>query len=194
MNKIYFATTNKGKIDSLNKDFEGTSIKIVPVEIEIPEPRSDETKIIAEKKVKYAFAHIKKPCCSLDGGFYIPSLNGFPKAYVNFALATIGIEGILKLIEGKDRSCYFVDTLAYLDKTSKEPVFFESIAKGVLAKEPLGKLQPHNWGELHKIFIPQGHTKTFAQMSAEEYYGWRKEISEEREGKKFAKWILKNKK
>ena len=36
---------------------------------------------------------------AMDADFCIDALNGFPKAFVNFALDTIGVEGILKLME-----------------------------------------------------------------------------------------------
>lgn len=172
MKHIHFATTNKAKIISLNRNFEGVDIDVVSVEIEIPEPRSDETKVIAHEKVLYAFDHIGKPCIAQDGGFYIPALNGFPKAYVNFAMETIGNKGILKLISGLDRSCEFRDTVAYMDETLDEPVFFETITRGRLAEEERGELGAHNWGEIHKIFIPEGKTKTFAEMTAEEMGDW----------------------
>ncbi|MDP2631775.1 MAG: non-canonical purine NTP pyrophosphatase [Candidatus Uhrbacteria bacterium] len=186
---ISFATTNKGKIQSLQCDFEGVPVTIVPVDMDIPEIRSDETSEIAIKKAEYAFGHIKKPCIALDGGFYIPVLGGFPKAYVNFAVDTIGIEGILKLIEGKDRTCEFRDSLAYIDETLSEPVLFEAHIKGMLAEEPRGELQAHNWGELHKVFIPNDQTKTLAEMNVDEMANWRKGEYHNSCGRTFAKWI-----
>ena len=64
------------------------------------------SKYISKYKVMEAYKIINKPCISLDCGFWIDELNGFPKAFVNFALETIKIEGILKLMEGKEnRKC-----------------------------------------------------------------------------------------
>lgn len=188
MQVIHFVTTNKGKITSLNRDFRDSVIEVVPVNIDIPEPRSDETREIAYEKVMRAYELIKKPCVAQDGGFYIPSLNGFPRAFVNFAVETIGLEGILKLVEGKDRSCEFRDTLAFYDGQMEEPIFFETISKGRLAEEPRGELHEYNWGELHKIFIPEGHEKTFAEMTAEEMDAWSRARQLEWCGRKFAKW------
>lgn len=194
MKKIYFASTNKGKIASIRRDFEGSDIEVESVEIEIPEPRSDETRIIAGEKVRYAFEHIKKPCIAQDGGFYIPSLNGFPKAFVNFVMGTIGLDGILKLVEGRDRHCEFRDTLAYLDETLTEPVFFETITKGIMTEQPRGELHEYNWGQLHKIFIPEGETRTFSEMSAQDMEDWRKIVDDNWCGKKFALWLIEKSK
>lgn len=47
---------------------------------------------------------------------FIHELNGFPRAYVNHALDTIGIEGILKLMKGvANRYCEFRSCLAFYD-------------------------------------------------------------------------------
>lgn len=99
MNEIVFVTHNKGKIASANKQLEGVTFKVFEYELE--EPRSDDIKYISKYKVMEAYKLVNKPCISLDCGFLIDELNGFPRAFVNFALDTIGINGLLKLMEGK---------------------------------------------------------------------------------------------
>ena len=188
--QLYFATTNKGKIASLQHDMKGLDVEVVPMEMEIPEVRSDVTVEFALGKFLYYFPRVEKnPCMALDGGFYIPSLNGFPKAYVNFALSTIGLEGILKLVEGKNRACEFRDTIAYLDDRLSEPVICTSIVRGTLAAEPRGELKPYNWGALHKIFIPDGWSKTFTEMTEDEMNRWRGEHAHEWCGAQLARWL-----
>ncbi|MFH1290005.1 MAG: non-canonical purine NTP pyrophosphatase, partial [Nanoarchaeota archaeon] len=93
--EIACATTNKGKVHSANKDLAQFGITIVQAPIEIPEPRSSDVTEIAIAKVVYAYRELNRSVITLDAGFYIPSLNGFPRAFVNFALETIGLEGIL---------------------------------------------------------------------------------------------------
>lgn len=192
MDKIYFVTTNKGKIASIARDLENT-IEVVPVPIDIPEPRSDETSVIAIEKATKAFEQLKNPCIAQDGGFYIPSLNGFPKAFVNFAVDTIGIEGILKLVEGKNRNCEFRDTLAYMDETLDKPILFETITDGILSDKPRGELHEYNWGDLHKIFIPNGLDKTLSEMSAKDMDSWRQSKQDDWCGRQFARWLRENK-
>lgn len=103
MKQIYFATKNRGKVNSVSSALSKYGIEVVQVALDIPEPRSDDLREIAKEKVLFAYEQIQKPCIALDAGFYVHSLNGFPKAFVNFALETIGIEGILRLVEGKPR-------------------------------------------------------------------------------------------
>ncbi len=113
-NEIVFVTHNTGKIKSAEKYFK--NLKFITFNYELDEPRSDDIKEIATAKVKQAYEIVKRPCIALDTDFRIKELNGFPRAFVNFALDTIGINGILKLMENKnDRECSFNECLAYHD-------------------------------------------------------------------------------
>ena len=98
-NEIIFVTHNIGKIKSAEKYFK--NLKFSTFNYELKEPRSDDIKEIATAKVKEAFEIVKRPCIALDTDFRIEELKGFPRAFVNFSLDTIGINGILKLMEGK---------------------------------------------------------------------------------------------
>ncbi|MGI6324665.1 MAG: non-canonical purine NTP pyrophosphatase [Bacilli bacterium] len=95
MNEIVFVTSNLGKIKSAQKYFD--TVELIPYNYKLSELRSDDIEEIAINKVKQAYAIVRKPCIALDAGFYIDKLNGFPRSYVNFALETLGVEGILKL-------------------------------------------------------------------------------------------------
>ena len=114
MKEIIFVTHNHGKVAFAQNFFKNTKLNIF--EYELDEPRSDDIKEIATAKVKQAYDLVKKPCIALDTDFRIDELNGFPRAFVNFALDTIGINGILKLMENKqNRKCAFNECLAYHD-------------------------------------------------------------------------------
>jgi len=188
MHQIYFTTTNKGKVHSVSKALAPYGIEVIHQPIEVPEPRSDDLAAIAKVKVSYAYSVIEKPCIAQDAGFYIPSLNGFPKTFVNFALQTIGIEGILRLVDGKDRQCEFRNCLAYQEKTEQEPIYFESQVKGSLATEPRGELRDYAWSRLFLIFIPQGYDRTLAELTPEEYLAWRLHRNNDSFSTKFGEW------
>ena len=153
--------------------------------------RSDDLREIAKEKVLFAYKKIGKPCIALDSGFYIHSLNGFPKTFVNFVLETIGIEGILKLVDGKLRDCEFRNCLAYLDETLSEPVYFESSVEGSLSDFPRGKMRDYYWSKLFLVFIPKDSDKTLAEMTYEEYQKWRTQRYKDSFATKFAEWIFR---
>ena len=119
MNEIVFVTHNKGKIAEAQKVLK--NIKLEIFEHELEEPRSEDVKYISKCKVMEAYKIVKKPCISMDAGFWIDELNGFPKAFVNFSLETVGINGILKLMEGKDNS-FICDYLAISINTLKKHI------------------------------------------------------------------------
>lgn len=113
-NEIVFVTHNIGKIKSAERYFK--NLKFTTFNYELDEPRSDDIKEIATAKVKQAYNIVKKPCIALDTDFRIEALNSFPRVFVNFSLDTIGIQGILKLMENEDnRKCAFNECLAYHD-------------------------------------------------------------------------------
>ena len=78
MKEIVFVTHNKGKIESAKKQLNGVDFKIYEYELE--EPRSDDIKYISKHKVMEAYKLVSKPCISLDCGFWIDELDGFPSA------------------------------------------------------------------------------------------------------------------
>ncbi|HLC53644.1 MAG TPA: non-canonical purine NTP pyrophosphatase [Candidatus Nanoarchaeia archaeon] len=188
--EIYYATTNAAKATSLQRACDGYGITVKQVPLEIPESRSNDVQIIAGEKVKWAFEHLHAPVVALDAGFYIHSLNGFPRAFVNFALETIDLDGLLTLVNGKPRHCEFRECLAYIDESRPEPNYFLSLVPGRLAEQQRGAMQPHLWSRLGLIFIPDGSTKTLAEMQPEEYLQWRTQYREKSSGAKaFARWF-----
>ncbi len=189
--KVVFVTTNKGKAHSAKSTLSQLGIEVVHISLELPEPRSDDLKEIAKEKAHFAFETLKQPVMVHDAGFYIDSLNGFPKAFVNFALDTIGIEGILKLVEGKPRTCLFRNCLAFLDATLATPVYFESEIRGGLADASRGSLPDYAWSSLWLVFIPQGYTQTLGEMNEEEFQKWREKRLKDTYLTKFAEWFLR---
>lgn len=191
MPTIHFATTNKGKLASIQSVLSQYAIEVIHHDIDLPEPRTYDLQEIAKQKAKKAYAIIQKPVIALDSGFYIYALNGFPRSFVNFVLETIGIDGILRLAQGKGRECEFKNCLAYDDGTMREPMLFESSVKGVLAGKPRGKgPKDYFWSALFFIFIPSGKDKTLAEMTREEYEQWRKERHDDSYANQFAEWFL----
>ena len=187
MNERVFVTHKKGKIASASRQLEGVNFKVFEYDLE--EPRSDDIKYISKYKVMEAYRLVNKPCIALDCGFWIDELNGFPRAFVNFALNTIGIDGMLKLMENKEnRNCRFTECLSYYDGNNLHQ--FMGKNEGSLSKEALGNNTEKKWSDLWYIFKPFGYDKTLAQMSEEERKSRVKyeDIDALRE---FAKWYKK---
>ena len=188
MKEIVFVTHNKGKVKSAEKYF--NNLKFATYDFELEEPRSDDIQEIATAKVKQAYELVEKPCIALDTGFFIEELNGFPRAFVNFALDTIGIDGFLKLMEGKEnRKCEFRECLAYHD--GKEIHYFYGKHPGNLATKMQGINREEKWSDLWYIFKPEHFEKTLAEMDSKEREEKRKIDGSAEALKAFADWYQK---
>jgi XTP/dITP diphosphohydrolase len=193
MSIVYFLTTNKGKYLSVQRVCEKYGIKLIQLVKEVRELRTDSFDEIAIDKCLKGFEIIHKPVIALDAGLIIPSLNGFPGTFTNFVLNTIGIEGILKLLEKKDRYCYFYHVLAYYDKNLEKPITFSHKVEGIVSEFPKGERKEW-WSDLFSIFkIKVGEklsSKVVGEMSDEEWNITREKLYSEIETcyEKFAKW------
>lgn len=94
-----------------------------------------------------------------DSGLFVPALNGFPGVYSAYVMSTIGCQGMLRLIDGLDRSARFEccigvcsDELGEFTVTGVSPgrIIYEERGNGGFGYDP--------------IFAPDGEERTFAQM------------------------------
>lgn len=187
MKTVIFATTNKGKFASAKRVLKQYGISTEQADIELPEAQSS-LEEIAVNKVRFAYKLLRKPVIAMDAGFFIDSLNGFPMMYVKPVLQTIGVEGLLKLTEGKQRGCAFKEILCYTDNSKSDPKSFTRIVKGTLALKSDGVMQGKHWSELALIFIPEHATKTMAAMDEREYVKFREQVDGDSHFEQFAKF------
>lgn len=183
--EIVFVTHNTGKIKSAEKYFK--NLKFTTFNYELNEPRSDDIKEIATAKVKEAFEIVKRPCIALDTDFRIEELNGFPRAFVNFSLDTIGINGILKLMEGKEnRKCAFNECLAYHDGTNIH--YFYGKHPGNLSEKIQGLDRAEKWSDLWYILNQRDLIKRWQRWIQKKRENRRKIDGSVQAMQKFAKW------
>ncbi|MFH1445100.1 MAG: non-canonical purine NTP pyrophosphatase [Nanoarchaeota archaeon] len=188
--EIFFVTGNNGKFLTAQKELSEFNIQLVQKDIDIPEPRSYDIMEIAREKAIKAYEILKKPLIVHDAGFYLKKWKDFPGPFTNHALQGLGLEGLLKLIEGEDRSCKFKNVLAYIDGSLKEPIFFESNINGTASEQSRGSSHKRSWSKLHSIFIPETFNKTLAEMTDkeyDEYMSWR--VQKEPIFRDFGLWL-----
>lgn len=178
--KLYFATTNEGKLKEARKilkvEVEGTPLEIEEIQ------STDIEKIAIDKAQKY-FEELKKPIFVEDVGFEIQALKNLPGPYISTFLKTVGNEGILDMIKGKsDRVAVAKTAVVYIDESRYE--VFVGEVKGMISEEVKGE----GFG-FDPIFIPKGEKRTFGELSLEEKnkYSMRAIAL-----KKMKKWLDKN--
>ena len=95
-----------------------------------------------------------------DAGLFIPALNGFPGPFSSYVYRTIGIKGVLKLMEGvTDRRAFFRSVVA-LNVPGDGIKTFAGEVRGVIATEARG----HGGFGFDPVFVPEGYAETFAEM------------------------------
>jgi len=97
-----------------------------------------------------------------DSGLFIPRLGGFPGVYSSYVLGTLGLEGILRLVEGGSREAEFRAVVAL--REGRETHLFTGRVRGHIAPAPRGK---GGFG-YDPIFLPEGKDRTTAEMTAAE--------------------------
>ncbi|MFH1637333.1 MAG: non-canonical purine NTP pyrophosphatase [Candidatus Woesearchaeota archaeon] len=196
MKKINYFTSNKNKVETLKISAKAFNIKIIhrdpkdfdnAKEYDLLEPRSYHLKEIARIKAIYASKKLGLPLIVTDEGFYLDRWPKFPGSFTNFALDTLGLDGILKLA-GEDKGCSFKSCLAYIDDKLEEPIFFESDLSGTLAPSPRGRKKKWMKSDLGYIYMPEGYDKTLAQMTENEYVDYKKKIDQESYSANFLRW------
>ena len=163
--KICYVTGNELKLKLAKKIFKDLDVEIIQEKIEVPEIQSLDCEEVSKYSAKYAANLLNKPVLKNDSAFCIEALDNFPGALAKYCESTIGAEGYIKLLEGKEnRKSFWIETLSYC-KPGEEPVSFTCYSYGTIANE-VREGQGHDYD---KIFIPDGDTRTFSQMSEEEH-------------------------
>lgn len=156
--KINYITTNKFKVLVAQENLEPLGIEVESKSIDCPEIQADTIEEVAKFSSKYASDFLGEATLKNDSGIVIPALNGFPSAYSKYVDQTLGVDGILKLMDGiEERDAYFLEVLAYTEY-GKDPIVFTSKTEGTLAKVKTGE---YGWS-WDFIFIPKGCDKTLA--------------------------------
>lgn len=162
MSKVYFVTSNQGKIESIKNILKNLNLnlEIEMLKAEYPENKTDETtQGVVLAGAKYCADKYKKAVLVTDTGIFIKALNGFPGINTKFVYVRIGNEGIIKLMEGeKDREVEWILSLGYC-APGKEPAEFTYQLKGTIAEELRGD---KGFG-FDPIFIPNGYEQTFGE-------------------------------
>ncbi len=176
MPRVYFATTNEGKLAEAR---EILGMEVVGTPLEIDEIQSLDPVEVAVKKARTYFQRLKKPIFVEDGSLFFESLNKLPGVYIDSFSKSLGNDGLAKLAGGS-RAVAQV-TVVYIDKKDVENVFIGKV-KGKIANRPRGE-KGFGWDP---IFIPEGSRKTFAEMEMAEKnkYSMRKKAL-----LKFKRWL-----
>ncbi len=161
--ELSIVTGNRAKGEEALRILEALGVKARVIVMGKLEVQSDNLEEIALHAARVAYTTLRRPLAVDDSGLFIEALNGFPGPYSSYVYRKIGIRGILKLMEGEvNRRACFKTALAVIIPPLEKVYTGETC--GEIALEPRGE---HGFG-FDPIFIPEGYTKTYAEMTLEE--------------------------
>lgn len=168
---LIFATNNDHKVQEvaavLSGRLEVVSLKEAGIDIDIPEPY-DTLEKNALQKARVIHQLTGKACFSEDTGLEVAALNGAPGVhsarYAGEEKSTgANIDKLLQELEGhSNRKARFRTVVALIWDGAEH--LFEGICDGQITRAPAGAA---GFG-YDPVFIPEGSTYTFAQMSMDE--------------------------
>jgi non-canonical purine NTP pyrophosphatase (RdgB/HAM1 family) len=155
---MIFVTSNHQKL----KEFESIlGIKLNHSDIDLDEIQSVEVEEVAVHKAKQAYELLKEPVIVEDTGLYFEELNGLPGALIKFFVKKLTLNQICSLIK-ENRKAMAITCIVFFD--GQELKTFKGETKGEIASEPRG-VNGFGWDP---IFIPEGYSQTFAEITSEE--------------------------
>ena len=170
MMELVFATNNAHKLEEvrqiLGNRFKVLSLNDINCHDDIPET-ADTFQGNALQKARYVKEHYGYDCFADDTGLEVTALNGAPGVHsARYAGNHDSEANMTKLLaelkEKTDRSAQFRTVIALL--LNGQEVLFEGIVKGKIATE-------RHYGDggfgYDPLFIPEGYTETFSQMTSE---------------------------
>src|SRR3989344_6370163 len=165
MEKLAFITTNIHKVAETAAILKEYNIDVEQIAYNYPEDKEASVKEVAKKAAKEMTEKFQRPVLVDDSGIYFRAYKNFPGALSKFVIKSIAYDGIFRLLQGKDREATFFTVLGYCEPI-KEPQLFVGKSKGTILekyREGIREAMPFEY-----IFVPEGETKTFAEMTIEE--------------------------
>lgn len=179
--KLVIATHNAGKLAEFRDLLQDFGLDIVSAgELGLPEPEETGTTFIENARLK---AHAAAQATGLialsdDSGISVDALDGAPGVYTadwagvprDFSRAMQKVQDLLVekgATEPGQRGAQFNAILCLAHPDGRDMIF-EGIAPGTLVWPPVGA-QGHGYDPM---FLPDGESKTFGQMSAAEKHSW----------------------
>ena len=166
--RLVFATQNNGKYDEVNKMMPSNITLLSLKDLNFKEHLKETGKTLkqnAKIKSDFIFENFRINCFADDTGLEIDSLNGMPGVYsARFAGENCNsqdnIEKVWKLLIKHENTNARFKSVFSLNLNGKT-FFFEGKIDGKIIFERKGQ----NGFGYDSIFIPNGHSKTFAELN-----------------------------
>jgi non-canonical purine NTP pyrophosphatase (RdgB/HAM1 family) len=157
--KIFFITGNQNKFDEVKSILPS----VEKLDVDLPEIQHHDAKEIIRAKLIAAQEHHDGQLIVEDTSLYFDCLNGLPGPLVKWFLKTVGNEGLSEIASKMGNRNGQAKTIIGYSRGKNDIHFFEGVIPGKIVN-PRGA-RGFGWDP---IFQPDGHGKTFAEMTADE--------------------------
>lgn len=171
--RLIVATHNNGKLAEFRTLLSPYIPEVVSAgQLGLPSPEETGTTFVENSLIKARAAVTAAQCLALadDSGLCVNALNGQPGVYTSRWADPDAAAGMARihreLGDNRDRSAYFVCVLTLCWPDGRHE-YVEGRVNGTIAPSPRG---PHGHG-YDPVFIPDGHDRTFAEMTEAEKNG-----------------------
>jgi len=161
---VWMATGNHHKFEEAREVLSEMGVELRHMKVDRVEIQADDLATIAAFSLDQLAESKERPVVVEDAGLFIDRFGGFPGPYSSYVLDTIGLKGVLKLMEGVDeRDASFGSVVAF--RHGEETRCFRGSVKGRITRSIRGTA---GFG-YDPIFIPdEGDGRTFGEMRSEE--------------------------
>jgi len=157
---LKFVTGNPNKVREA-REILGFDIEYVETDLE--EIQTCDLRVAVTAKANQAWDILQSPVMVEDSGLILTAWDGLPGALVKWFEQSVGCEGILRMLSGFDNREAFAVCMAAIHD-GKQARIAEGRVKGRIAES----LKGNNGFGWDVIFIPDGHARTYAEMSRQE--------------------------
>lgn len=158
--KLYFITGNAGKFE----EAKGVIPELELLDIDLPEIQDIDPEMIITAKLEAAFEYHDGPFIVEDTSLSFDCLNGLPGPLVKWFIKSIGNRGLYDLANHYQNFGATASSHVGYAKNRDDIRFFRNSLRGTISS--VAGSNGFGWDE---IFTPEGHTKTFAEMTPNEY-------------------------
>ncbi|MDO8654893.1 MAG: RdgB/HAM1 family non-canonical purine NTP pyrophosphatase [bacterium] len=160
MHPEFFATNNENKLREVNEIL-GRNLE--QISVELFEPQSVDVETVVREKAEDAFHKTGKFVLVEDTSLEFAAWNGLPGALIKWFLGTVGNDGILRMLTGEaNRKATAKTVVGFFDGT-RVRMFIGSVSGTI--PEVVRGTGGFGWDS---IFVPDGHDKSFAEMTPAE--------------------------
>ena len=160
MENIKFVTGNLNKVREA-RDIIG--FEIVHSDMDLDEIQTCDLRMAATAKVNQAWKIFQSPVMVEDSGLVCSAWNGLPGALVKWFEKSVGCDGILRMLSGfGNREAFAICMVAVHDGNQVR------VAEGRVRGRIAESMKGNNGFGWDVIFVPDGHSLTYAEMDRRE--------------------------